>query len=176
MKKPFQKQFAFWISFFCLYGAGCDTCNIGETFVNPRIKSGFETSEEGLLFLVIEWDEGMGKAKDLPASYFEAARVGSFQSPLCSDPEHAEYCNAIYEAVSYTEPHQFNVFFSSEVQDNFAEQSLSFAINLPDRRQFIECRHPGSDDSYSLIGSLLLDENGVIIDSSFLEDLSLGHI
>ena len=156
-----------------VYATGCDTCNNGETFVNPRIASGFEQAEDQI-YLVIEWDQGPDRASDLPEEYFSS--VSLIEGGVCLESSSNEECMALYYGALYSDSYQYTVFFSESVPEIMASSSFEFKIYLPDRRQYIDCRHPGSDDSYSLLGTIFLDDTGEIIESSFIEELSLGHI
>ena len=161
---------------FCGFGVGCDTCNVGETFVNTRLLTGFENIDENKISLTITWDEGSGRAKDLPDSYFESVMMPINEEGICLDSNATEECMAIYFGAVYREHHQFQTLFSNAVPEFFASGDFSFYMYLPDRREHIECRHPGGEDGYSLKATIFLDDAGEIIDSAFVEEVHLGAI
>jgi len=167
------------ISIAAFYSAGCDTCNDGLTFINPTLSPEFSDAGEGLISLTIEWETGEGLAAELPDAYFEAAEFQRDESSgwdICLAEDDAGLCLAAYESLDYSDTNQYTATFTESVINVFAGSDFSFSANLPDRRQHVDCRHPGADDSTTLTATVTLDEAGAIIDSTIFERVDLGPI
>lgn len=153
-----------------LFGSGCiffpDTCNDGFNMTDPRVENGVESDATGL-FVRIAWDEGTGTGGELPSSYFAAAVLEPFNEP---DP--------LAESVDLTAARELTVRFDSGVTaQTFADaNSTSFSLTFPDRRDFIDCMHPGSQDQYLLNVTLNFDDAGDIQTTLFEQRFIPGPI
>lgn len=138
----------------------CDStasCTEGDNFTNLRVVDGYEQESEESPFLRIAWDQGTGNGADLPRAYFEAAELAEGSDPVA-------------ESVELTDDREFTVRFSE-----IPSGETSFIIVLPDRRDYIECSHPGMDDRYLLHVTLQTEEGSDALESvTFEEDIDLG--
>jgi hypothetical protein len=117
------------------------------------------------------WDAGDEVGSELPEAYFEAAASRQIQQSV-ENPA----CNSAFIGVAYLAPRQFKVIFEAAVRQNRASDTLCFMIKLGDRRDHVDCRHPGAPDRYFLSVMMTLDDEGEIIDATFNEEVQLGPI
>ncbi len=132
-----------------LLGSGCrNTCDDGATMRNPALAGPLDTATDRNL--VIVWDTG----RELPSSYFDE---------VIATPERD------IESVTYSGERELTV--------TFAPGALppQFTLQFPDRLGFIDCVHPGSDDTYLVHVTLQLS-GSVVVDATFREDIILGPI
>lgn len=135
---------------------------------NPRLVKTFDSS---VTFpeLVITWDVGTERGADLPSSYFAALELSCINF--------REGCSrSLIEDVSYQENTQsITVRFKDLNSHLSTDNEISFALQFPDREDYIDCEHPGKRDRYFLNVNLsFLDGN--FVDVEFTEILKAGAI
>ena len=143
-----------------------DNCTQGTTMTDPRVVNSFNGLEETPQ-LVITWDPGTERGSALPDSYFEVVRLNcsySFQNcPFSS------LTDASYDATTKS----ITVSFSDLSEYLNSNDTLQFALEFPDRQQYINCEHPGSADRYYTQVTLNFN-NGEFVDAEFVEFLQAG--
>jgi hypothetical protein len=149
---------------------GPDTCNDGVNMTNPRLVNGLEQAG-GRYQVRITWDAGTGRGAELPDEYFANVYLGGSSGAPVEQTE-------LIASVAQTGPRELTVVFQQAVDADYLREhaSISFRLFFPDRRGFIECRHPGSADRYVLDVLLTLDGSGVLQAAQLTEDVMLGPI
>lgn len=152
-------------SFAIIILPGCnsstDTCNQGDNMVNPRLVNGLEVTDSGHI-VRITWDPGTEKGSFLPTAYFEAVRIEDKQG--------------IVESVKLTNNYEITVKFRELASYLQREKVLDLSLVFPDRRQYIDCRHPGMSDIYYLSMSLYFTDEGALDTVTFKQSVSLGPV
>lgn len=151
---------------------GCppDTCNTGSNMSAPRLAGGLESAGEAYRVRIV-WDAGTGMGAGLPDAYFAAVSLGtSAGTPILR--------NDLIASVELTGPRELTVTFEEALDAAFLKQagSVAFRLYFPDRREFIACQHPGSEDSYHLDVSLAFDAQGNLQGAEMAEGRRLGPI
>ena len=148
---------------FGLLCSGClaeNTCSDGATWQNPQIINGIE-SDENTSFVRLSWETG----RLLPDEYFESIKVRCPDTDVCLDtpPE-------------YTTPNVLKVFLKTSELPQLYAHSFELQLEFSDRREFIDCTHPGTNDRYFVSVYIYLDEYGDIILTQFEEAISYGYL
>jgi hypothetical protein len=132
---------------------------------SPRVEGAFDTSADEPVLRIV-WDRGTGDAQALPASYFDAPEV---------DSSELQVRTVLKGVVDHPTDRELDVHFGP-LKDFLANNSqLSFFLAFPDRRGFIECGHPGTDDSYYLNVTLTFS-SGALANSELHESIARGGI
>ena len=126
-----------------------DTCNDIETFVEMDANLLADTSS---VKLELQWTQG----KFLPKSYFDAYFI--YEAP--QDRFGIAWQNdfELIDTLTMISTTGLNIELSEEAETNLPRDVFLHFI-FPDRRQFIGCDHPGSNDDYHLDISFQLFEN-----------------
>lgn len=132
-----------------------DTCTVGDNLTNPAVVV------LNSLDLLIQWDDGTGMGADLPDGYFEAVTV---------DPESDDFIETSVDTIAYVSPHKLRIAFTA-----FPAGVGSLILDFPDRRNFVDCTHPGMDDVYRLHVNMTFTGGG-FTDVTFAQSIVLGDI
>lgn len=117
--------------------SGCfcvDTCSRGTTFETVTLVAEPAADAGRLSFTFTK-----GTA-NLPDSYFASALAAPLSSVPATDAGWVEPTSATFVA-----PDRFDVTLPRPVND-----LVNFRLSFPDRRDFLQCTHPGAGDSYEL--------------------------
>lgn len=153
---------------FISLGCTSNPCGGGENMTNPRLQRGFQDIGRALI-LNIAWDRGTEKGALLPDAYFQSPQVectlgGTHQNP----------CPLVSE-VKLIKSRVWQVAFDKKKLQPYYGQSISLGFNLPDRRDHIECSHPGMEDSYALRIELSIDKEGAT-SAQFKQEFRAGAL
>lgn len=136
--------------------SGCrDTCNDGDTFRDLQLVSGIE-SLDGEDVVRIGWSPGTGRGDDLPEDYFAAVEVQGVNAAMLTGE------NEITVVLGDLEP--------------TPSSTMSFSLRFPDRRDYIECVHPGAPDTYYILVDLHFGPSGELTHADLTEDFRPGPI
>jgi hypothetical protein len=134
-----------------------DTCNQGMNMTNPRVVGGFDAASLSPT-LVITWDTGTGRGAELPDRYFAEVTGYSIEE---------------FTATFNSSPKNITLTFGSLSNFLAKKDRLEVTLNFPDRRGYIDCRHPASPDRYYL--NILLKFSGEeFLSAEFMQGVSLG--
>lgn len=137
--------------------SGCrDTCNDGETFRDLRLLGGIEVLD-GQDVVRIGWSPGSGRGDDLPEGYFAAVEVQGADSAML------------------TGENEITVVLDS-LEQPVPSSTMSFSLVFPDRRDHIECVHPGAPDTYYILVDLHFGPSGELTHADLIEDFRPGPI
>ncbi len=133
---------------------GClqeDTCSGGNNMTSPVLANGIENGEAGP-FLRILWEAGDSIGEMLPAAYFDRAAVSEqTDATLARDAQ-----------IQHTAERELLVRVPALTDYSRNHESATISFAFPDRRDFIECSHPGSDDRYELAMTLHFDASAAL--------------
>ena len=150
----------------CGDDTGDDTCSTGENMTNPRV-TGEPDALSDAPELRIAWDAGTGRGNELPASYFDAVSVA---------PETDPAVVGSIAAVEHSTEREITVRFQDISTLAGQPGGLALTLEFPDRREFIDCTHPGMEDRYLLDVQLTFDATGKVASSQLTERVQLGAI
>lgn len=146
-------------------GTGCaDTCNRGDAFSEPRLVDGVERGLDSS-FVRITWDVGTRVGAELGDDYFAAVTVG----------EGSDEGGCVVEAARYEAPRTLIVDLCDRTVAAEGE-TWTFSLMFPDRRDFVECTHPGQSDQTALAVALTFDSSGALVSTDFDEQLIAGAL
>jgi hypothetical protein len=114
-----------------------DTCSPGFNMTNPRVLGDFDVASLSPT-LVITWDTGTERGAELPDRYFAEVRTSLSEDWLVGGPTFSP------------SPKNITLTFKSLGDFLAKEDTLEFDLLFPDRRGYIDCRHPASPDRYGL--------------------------
>ncbi|MBX2926818.1 MAG: hypothetical protein KF852_03185 [Saprospiraceae bacterium] len=147
-----------------------DTCNGEPTFRDMTVNT--LDSTQTTLSVELQW----GKGKDLPKAYFE-------QIHLITGSVGHDFSNwkndfvRVNNTLIQTDTSLRIVLHRNLI--NIPRDTVDLHYQLPDRRGFVDCDHPGSNDSYFLDLQLLFSTETGRISASLLtwrETLQKGPI
>lgn len=169
IQKIYLPKLSLIVAFFllCVLLTSCfsDTCTQGATMTNPRVVDTFDASKETPK-LVVTWDLGTERGSDLPDSYFEAVSLDCISIQNCP---FSLLTNALYDATS----NSITVTFLELSEYLSTNDTLEFGLVFPDREQYINCTHPGNNDTYLIQVTLNFNE-AEFVDAVFSEIKQLG--
>lgn len=119
----------------CPPSYGPDTCSGGENMSNVRLDPGAPPSP-GAARVELLFDPGTGVGARLPDGYYAAA--------VAEDHQGADG-GSVVSSVSLVTTGRLRLELERELG-----AGVGTRLRLPDRRQFIDCRHPGQEDRYYL--------------------------
>lgn len=132
-----------------------DTCNDGDTFQELHIVNGLETID-GKGAVRIGWGLGAGRARELPPDYFAAVTVTEGAATATLTGQHE--ITVVLDDLEVPPP-----------------SPVSFSLAFPDRRDYIDCIHPASPDTYLLHVDLHFDAAGALTHAELTEDFQPGY-
>lgn len=145
-------------------GAETDNCGGGANMTDPTLGSAFDP--DGVpADLLIEWAEGTGRGAELPPDYFEQVFIAPSAEPLVVE--------SIQEA-SVVAQRQIRVRFDDLSELRATQNGMSFSLGFPDRRDYIDCSHPGMADQHLL--DIDIDWSGTPVTVEMTERVVLGPI
>jgi hypothetical protein len=150
----------------CSDGPGEDSCNGGDAMSTPLVAQDFDATAAAPT-LSLTWSAGTGRGAQLPASYFDDVMVA---------PETDAVVRGLITGVTHTAAREIVVTFIDLSNFLTSQSQLSFTLQFPDRRQFIDCQHPGMADRYLLEVTLSFDSNGALTDQQLTQRAELGDI
>lgn len=150
--------------------AGCgflfqDTCSGGQNMTEPYVAEPFDAFAPAPE-LAIGWSLGTGPGAYLPETYFEAVHFAYG----AHEPDVA----ALLLDVRHDAPGRIVVTFAPLADYLASSTGLAFDLEFPDRRRYISCRHPASDDRYLLRVDLGFGAGGTVESVTFEERVILG--
>lgn len=119
----------------CPPSYGPDTCSGGENMSNVRLDPGTPPSPSSTRVDFL-FDPGTGVGARLPESYYAAA--------VAEDRQGADGGSVVSD-VSLVSTGHLRLGLQRELGTGMGTR-----LRFPDRRKFIDCRHPGQDDWYFL--------------------------
>jgi hypothetical protein len=108
----------------------------------------------------LAWDQGGGKAADLPASYYEKPKL--------------EDGSIVVDTAPVGEREM--IITLSGAPSTHAGKTEKFELLFPDRRKFVTCGHVGMDDVYRVIVTVTFSADATSASATFEEDIDLGDI
>ena len=132
---------------------------------NPRVvgqMDAFSTTPE----LRFTWDIGTLRGADLPDSYFEQVFISRYSKDENGIP-------FAQDATFTPDPKEIRVRFYELTPYLATADTIEIQLVFPDRRDFINCRHPASDDTYFLDINLQFDATG-FTGADFNEHVAFG--
>ena len=141
---------------FAFASCGRDTCNqkIGDTFNSIEKPEILSTNDSNLVL----FDLSISTNSSLPTEYFEAGTLFNIQDTASK-----------VDSISIS--NSFIKFFIVQVDLPTIEntKSVSYTLFFPDRRDYIDCVHPGSSDAYELNINYSIHNSSGIYDISDFE-------
>lgn len=122
-------------------GFGPDTCSGGVNMTDPTLSMPFDPEGQPT-DLVFEWQEGTDNGALLPPEYFEQVAIDPFTDQ--------EVVAALVQELGAIDDRQIRVRFGDLTDYRALNDGLTLVLLFPDRRDFIECTHPGMEDRYLL--------------------------
>lgn len=146
---------------------GDDACTLGDTMARPELSDDFDARAESPQ-LRLTWLPGSRQSAELPSRYFDAAKVA---------PETSEAVRQLIEHVEHSAARELTLRFRPLAQQLMSSQGrLGFTLELPDRKDFIECSRAGAADRYLLDVNVSVDEAGALVRQRVSQRIELGKL
>jgi len=150
----------------CSDGPGEDNCNDGDAMSAPMVAQDFDATATAPM-LTVTWSPGTGRGAELPPLYFDQVMVAL---------ETDAVVRGLISGVTHTAEREIVVTFNDLTSFLMSQSELKLTLELPDRRQFIDCEHPGMADRYLLDVQLSFDSSGAVTDQELTQRTQLGAI
>lgn len=148
-----------------LLGSACeqDTCSKGLTMPSPSLGELLE-SEPNTTTMKLRWAAPSETAASLPQHYFDPVL------PRCvplKDTENGALWDAAREqcpmgSAKLSGERELTLNARTDQLQALRGQSFRVWLELPDRRDFVDCKHPRPGDSYVIDLRISVDEQGMI--------------
>jgi hypothetical protein len=152
---------------------GADTCGGGDNMSSPAVT--LEQDPQGN-FLRLRWDRGTGRGAELPPAYFAGVTLADpsrFDSGTVAASVHASQDREIMVRLAALDTLWAGADGGAP---SGAPVTMTVQLEFPDRKQFIDCSHPGMTDIYWLRMVLTFAPPGVLQSKTLSQGVSLGAI
>ncbi len=137
-------------------GGGCDE---GWTMTSARLVGAPEQNGANTN-VHLAWDRGEGDAADLPASYYQKAALKE---------------GTIAVGIETTGERKMVVSLAGAPSAH-AGKTETFTLLFPDRRDFISCKHPATDDIYRVTVTITFSSDAASATAVFEESVAYAPI